>query len=247
MKLLLVLGSDDNMDVIDRSIRPLGFEIIRYRHVLKAMDNIEEIGPSAIVVSARDFPRHWKILVQFVRSELSKEACPIILLKGGTFSTEETSKAFFLGVSGVLDDALESLEKLDRLQNILGRYVPVRERRRHQRYLVEPWHRIGFLAAGFSGGRLLSGAVLNISLGGVSFAPSGAEPPGEDALGGKFPECSLRVGDAILSPACRLMRSGKTVSMEFICFPKGELRVLEQYLEEFPLLDYGCGAEKIAC
>jgi len=245
MKLLLALGSEDNVDVIHRSIRPLGFEIIHYRQVMKAMDNIEEIDPSAIIVSARDFPRHWKILVQFVRSERSKEACPIILLKDKGFSTEETSKAFFLGVSGVLDDALENLEKLDRLQNILGRYVPVHERRKHHRYLVEPWHRIGFIAANFLGAPIVAGSVLNISVGGLLFAPSNVEPPGEDALNTKFTECSLRIGDAILSPVCRLARLGKVLSLEFVSFPKGEARILEQYLEEFPLLNYG-STEKIA-
>jgi len=247
MKLLLVLGSDDNFDLISKSMRPLGFEIIRYRHILKAMDNIDEVNPSAIVVSARDFPRHWKILVQFVRSELSKEVCPIIVLKGSTFSTEETSKAFFLGVSGVLDDALENLERLDRLQNMLGRYVPVQEKRKNHRYFVEPWHRIGFLVANLNGKSIVTGTVQNISAGGLTFAPIGSEPPGDEILNSDFTECSLRIGDAIISPVCRLVRTGKMVSMKFASFPKGEKRILEQYLEEFPLLDYSYNVEKIAC
>jgi len=247
MKLLLVLGSDDNYDIISHSMRPLGFEIIRYRHVMKAMDNIEEINPSAIVVSARDFPRHWKILVQYVRSERSKEVCPLIVLKNSTFSTEETSKAFFLGVSGVLDDALENLEKLDRLQNILGRYVPVNEKRQYHRYIVEPWHRVGFLVANFLGKSIVTGNVHNISAGGLSFTPGNFEFPGDESLNAEFAECSLRVGNAILSPTCRLVRTGKMASMKFTSFPKGEKRVLEQYLDEFPLLDYGSNVEKIAC
>ncbi|MCL2190609.1 MAG: PilZ domain-containing protein [Treponema sp.] len=250
MKLLLVLGSDDNFDIVSSSIPPLGFEIIRYRYVMKAMDNLDEISPSAIVVSARDFPRHWKILVQFVRSERSREACPIILLKGGTFSTEETAKAFFLGVNGVLDDALESPEKLNRLQNILGRHVPVHEKRKHHRYLVEPWHRVGFLVANFSGKGIVQGTVQNISAGGLSFMPANCqppeEPPEEASVNEAFKECSLRVGDAILSPVCRLVRTGKIVSMEFISFPKGEQRVLERFLEEFPLHSYSYNVEKIA-
>jgi len=247
MKLLLVLGADDNFDIICKSIRPLGFEIIRYRHVMKAMDNIEEVNPSAIVVSARDFPRHWKILVQFVRTERSKEVCPVIVLKNSTFGTEETSKAFFLGVSGVLDDALEDLEKLDRFQNILGRYVPVHEKRKHHRHIVEPWHRVGLLLANFSGKPIVTGTIHNISAGGLSFSPANAEPPGDAELNRVFAECSLRIGDAILSPVCSLVRTGKMVSLKFASFPKGEKRILEQYLEGFPLLDYGYGVEKIAC
>jgi hypothetical protein len=75
-------------------VKPLGFELIRYHHVLKAMDNIDETDPSGIIISARDFPRHWKTMVQFVRSERPKDACPIIILKGENFPLEETSKAF---------------------------------------------------------------------------------------------------------------------------------------------------------
>ena len=41
MKLLLVLGSNDNYEMITKSLQPLGFELIRYRQVQKAMDNID--------------------------------------------------------------------------------------------------------------------------------------------------------------------------------------------------------------
>ena len=247
MKLLLVLGSDDNYETISRSVQPLGFEIIRYRHVMKAMDNLDEIDPQAIMVSARDFPRHWKILVQFVRSERPKEACPVVLLKASTFSTEETSKAFFLGANGVLDDALEAPGRLDRLQNIMGRYVPVHEKRRNIRYTMEPWHHVGFIAANLCGSEIAVGNVRDISLCGLSFVPGKSGPPKEARLHEEFGECSLRVGDAILSPTCRLVRTGKTVCMEFVRFPKGEKRILEEYLEEFPLVDYGySGMERLA-
>ncbi|MCL2609548.1 MAG: PilZ domain-containing protein [Treponema sp.] len=239
MKLLLVLGCDDNFKAISDSMQPLGFEIVRYRHVLKAMDNIDEVAPSAVIVSARDFPGHWKILVQFIRSERSKESCPVIVLKGPGFGTEETSKAFFLGVNGVLEDSLDAPEKLDRLQNIMGRYVPVNEKRRGIRYSIEPWHRIGFLISDFPGRQLVSGLVRNISGGGLSFFPINSDAPDKESLQAEFSECSLRVGDAILSPVCRLVRTGTIVSMEFVRFPRGEQHILDQYIDEFPLLEYG--------
>jgi DNA-binding response OmpR family regulator len=235
MKLLLVLGSDDNCDIISRSLRPLGFELIRYRHVLKAMDNIDEINPAAIVISARDFPRHWKILVQFVRSERPKEICPIIILKGKSFSAEETSKAFYMGVSGVVDDALNKPEEMDRLQNVLSRYVPVREKRKTYRFIVEPWNRIGFLMAG--GQSIITGDVKTISAGGLSFLPDRIVSASDIDEHSELKECSLRVGDAILSPTCRVVCTGKIISMEFVSFPRDERRILEQYLDEFSLLE----------
>ena len=241
MTLLLVLGSDDNSDIISKSIRPLGFELIRYRHVLKAMDNIDEISPSAIVVSARDFPRHWKILVQFVRSALPNEMCPIIVLKGSSFCTEETSKAFFLGVSGVVDDALNKPEEINRLQNILSRYVPVHEKRKHYRFFVEPWNRIGFLMTNEK--VIITGDVKTISSGGISFLPDESMPPQGIALNTMMQKCSLRIGSAILSPDCRVVRTGIILSLEFVAFTSNEQSILEKYLDEFPLMESGSQKE----
>src|SRR5215510_14896558 len=100
MKLLLVLGSDSTYNHISLCVRPLGFELIRYYHVLKPMDNIDEIDPHGFIISAVDFPRHWKSMVQFIRNERPKETCPIIILKGNNFPVDDISKASFLGVSG---------------------------------------------------------------------------------------------------------------------------------------------------
>ena len=238
MKLLLVFSADDNCNIISRNIRPLGFEMIRYRQVLKAMDNIDEINPSAIVVSARDFPRHWKFLVQFVRAERANETCPIVILKGGNFSSEEMTSAYYLGVSGVIDDSLNSPAEIDRLQNILSHYVPLEEKRKYRRFHIEPWHRAGLLAINRREKSLVSGDVENISAGGLAFAgttPAGASPVGDASLNQKFDECSLRLGDSILSPVCRLVRAGEKPAMEFASFPEDEKRVLEQFLQHLAM------------
>ena len=233
MKLLLVLGSDDNYGIIGETILPLGFEFIRYRHALKAMDNIDEIDPAAIIISARDFPRHWKILVQFVRSERSKEACPIIILKGESFSTEETSKAFFLGVSGVISDKLENPEELNRLKQILSRCAPEQEGPKQRQFFVEPWHRIGLLVANLSGRSIVAADVKTISATGLSFAPAHPLPLKPVRLHRELRECSLRIGDAILSPVCRVAGTGKIISLEFVSFPVNQRHILDKYLEGF--------------
>jgi hypothetical protein len=241
MKLLLIFAADDNCNIISKSIRPLGFEMIRYRQVLKAMDNIDEINPSAIVVSARDFPRHWKFLVQFVRAERTNETCPIVILKGGNFSKEEMTSAYFLGVSGVIDDSLNSPAEIDRLQNILSHYVPLEEKRKHRRFHTEPWHRACILAVNRREKTLVSGDVENISAGGLAFVnalggrESGVGNMTETSLNDQFDECSLRLGDSILSPVCRLVRAGEKPAMEFASFPKGEQRLFEQFLQQLAM------------
>jgi hypothetical protein len=193
------------------------------------MDNIDEIDPAAIVISARDFPRHWKILVQFTRNERSREACPIIILKGENFSAEETSKAFFLGANGVISDTLERQEEIHRLKNILGNSEP--EKTQKHEFFTEPWHRISLLIASLSGRAFVIGDVKTISSNGLSFIPE-APPVKTVQLNKELKECSLRAGDAILSPVCRITGAEKNISLEFVSFPDDEQNTLNRYLEE---------------
>ena len=227
MKLLLVLGSDDHYDAFAQNVVSLGFEVIRYSHVLKAMDNIDEIDPASIVISARDFPRHWKTLVQFVRHERSKETCPVIILRGESFSAEETSKAFFLGVNGVISDALDREEEIYRLKTILSSLSP----KQTSRFYVEPWNRISLLIAGIAGESLVIGDVKTISANGLSFVPESPQIKTVQ-LNQNLNECSLRAGDSILSPVCRVTDTEKNISLEFVSFPGDEQNTLDRYLEE---------------
>jgi len=204
------------------------------------MDNIDEINPSAIVLSARDFPRHWKFLVQFVRAERANETCPIVILKGGNFSTEEMTSAYFLGVSGIIDDSLNNPAEISRLKNILSHYAPLgapplEEKRKHRRFHIEPWHRASILAVNRRERSLVTGDVENISSGGLVFVPASSAPMGEASLNDQFDECSLRLGDSILSPVCRMVRSGEKSALEFVSFPGSEARVIEHFLHQMAL------------
>jgi len=239
MKLLLVLGSDDTYNLISLNVKPLGFELICYKHVLKAMDNIDEIDPQALVISARDFPRHWKTMVQFVRSERSKEDCPIIILKGDNFPLEEASKAYYLGVSGIVLEALDNSAEKDRLQGILGRYMPLDERRRTRRLYTESFGYFGFVFTRPADYVLVTGKIKDISSGGLSFLPDNSSLMKDIGLNMELEECSLRAGDAILSPFCRLARTGRIVSIEFISFPGDEEEILKNYMENLPLRALG--------
>jgi hypothetical protein len=237
MKLLLVLGSDDSCDLITTYIKPLGFELIRYRHVLKAMDNVDEIDPVAIIISARDFPRHWKILVQFVRSQRSRESCPIIILKGDGFPLEETSKAFFLGVSGIVAESLDDPAEISRLQSILGRFIHINEKRKARRFHAAPWNRLGFLISNPPDKKIIPGEVKTISTRGISFTPVSSAMMKDITLDMQLNECSLRVGDNVLAPVCRLVRTGRNVSLEFLSFPNNEDKILKDYIETLPSLE----------
>jgi len=230
MKLLLVLVSESTYKQIFYCVRPLGFEIIRYLHALKAMDNIDEIDPHAIIISAVDFPRHWKTMVQFFRTERTKDDCPIIILKGENFSLDDSSKASFIGVSGTVFESLD-VREIDRLQNILDRHLPVEEKRRSRRFRIDPWQRFGFIFSHPESGVLITGHIKDISKGGLSFLPDSKSLVDNIGADSRLEDCSLRVGDLILSPVCRLVRIGRYVSMEFLSFPEGEQERLDDSLK----------------
>jgi len=235
MKLLLVLGADETYNNISLYVKPLGFELIRYSHIHKAMDNIDEIDPNAIVISARDFPRTWKTMVQFVRSERAKDVCPIIILKGDNFPVEESSKASYLGVSGIVNETMDNSTEISRLQGILGRYLPVDEKRKDRRFQAENWQRFSFVFARPGDQILVTGGVNTISTGGLSFLPENPAMMRDISLNTKLENCSLRTGDSILSPVCRVARTGKIISLEFLSFPEGEHETLNNYVESLPL------------
>jgi hypothetical protein len=231
MKLLLVLGSDSTFKQVFYCLRPLGFDIIRYFHALKAMDNIDEIDPQAIIISAVDFPRHWKTMVQFFRSDRSKDDCPIIILKGENFSMDDSSKASYIGVSGTVFESLDTQE-IDRLQSILDRHLPVEEKRRSRRFRIDPWQRFGFVFNHPESGVVITGQMKDISKGGLSFLPDDKTLVDSISINSRLENCSLRAGDFILSPVCRLVRIGRFVSMEFLSFPPGEQENLNDSLKK---------------
>jgi hypothetical protein len=231
MKLLLVLGSDDVYNRIAWYVEAMGFELIRYRYVLKTMDNIDEVDPTAIIMSARDFPLHWKVFLQFVRGERSKEVCPVIILKGDNFPLEEASKAFYLGVNGLVAESLDSPLEIDRLQSLLSNAIPLDKQYRLRRYYEEAWNRFGLVLLHPLTRILITGSVKGISHEGVSFYPHCDALMKGITVHTELPECSLRVGDAKLSPVCKLLYPGRIVILEFLSFPPKEQAILDAYLQ----------------
>jgi hypothetical protein len=234
MKLMLILGSDEIPGLIEAYIKPLGFDLIRYCHVLKAMDNIDEIDPACIIISAGDFPRHWKALIQFVRYERSKEQCPVILLTGSGFSLEEASGAFFAGISGIVSGDLSRPGIIEQLQNLLKRCLEISDKRKTRRYRAEPWTRLGFCMVHPAGKAIVTTAVKTLSSTGISLKPDNPRMTADMIEGAELAECSLRVGEDIISPICRLIRKQPDLSLEFVFLDKVEQIILDSYLESIP-------------
>jgi len=251
MKLLLVLGSDKTYNTIVQSLKPLGFDLIRYRHVQKAMDNIEEVDPQGIIVSAKDFPRHWKPLVSFVRSDRPKNICPIVVLKGDAFPEEESNKAQALEVNGLVTESLEDPAELETVRALLSQAKGKQQTEARQttnskqqqdrpsglkaaatavRNASSSQGRFGFVFSNPTDEKIVTGTVKTISSAGISFEPDHPDLAENLLPNTELANCSLRAGEDILSPSCTLIKTGKTISLEFRSFPKGEKEKFNRYL-----------------
>jgi len=215
MKALIVVQDDAVAEVVSFYLQPLGLDIIHYRDPIKALDNLDEIMPDAVIMSARDFPRHWKAIVVGLRSSRPKSACAVILLKGDYFPFEEAAKAAYLGVNGVVKEDLSDKAELDRFQQLLKRYVEVDDARVSDRHAPGPWDRLGFIFGHPETNQPIAGAIETISSSGLSFIPETSAAVSDMEPGIVIEEASLRLDRDILSMRCKLMRNGPVMAFSF--------------------------------
>ena len=234
MKALLLVESDHIADIARFYLRPLGFETIRYRNPVKTIDNLEEISPDAIVVSARDFPRHWKVLAQAVRAEKDKDECVIILLKGEVFPLEEAAKAAHIGVNGVVKDNLDDRREQRRFPQLLKRYMVVDEDRSADRITPSAWDRLDFMFAHPVSLSPISGKLEAISPVGLSFVADIPAMVSDLVTGDLLEDCSMRVGPDIISLSCKVAHSGRVLGLEIDTMADDDRSRLEDYLASCP-------------
>jgi hypothetical protein len=244
MKALLLVESDRIADIARFYLRPLGFDTVRYRNPVKAIDNLEEIDPDALIVSGRDFPRHWKIVSQALRAEKDKDQCVIILLKGESFPLEEAAKATALGVNGVVRDDLDDRREQARFQELLKRYIVVDEDRAADRVAPSAWDRLDFM---FSHPRSLSpiaGRLEAVSSLGLSFVPDSPALAADLSAGELIEDCSMRVGSDIIDLSCRVVHADRLLGLEIERIADDDRSRLEEYLAACPEREMAAILEK---
>ena len=120
MKALVVCDDAEVIAQLDTALQQYGIDTILYRWLLKALDNIEEISPDFTIISASDYPRHWKTLSQFINSGIGRVANKIILYTPESLPSEERKKADALGIRGCFASLDKCEEGLETLHSFLG-------------------------------------------------------------------------------------------------------------------------------
>lgn len=116
MKALIISDNDEVLAKVDEVFQQNNIDTIVYHWLLKALDNLVEISPDLILISAFDYPRHWKTMVQFLKSEICRKYPVVILYRPADIPHEELKKEEILKIDGFFSSIdEEGLSKLDSL------------------------------------------------------------------------------------------------------------------------------------
>lgn len=115
MKAVIIAESENIIEEFSQYYKENGYDIIVYRWLMKAMDNIEEIDPDLIFINAEEYPRHWKVLCQYVAG-LNKNP-KIVLYSSSVLNDEDKNKAKILNIDSVINSS-EDLKEICTLEEL---------------------------------------------------------------------------------------------------------------------------------
>lgn len=212
---LLVAETTDAVEGLERTLCPLGFNLVHYRSPVKALDNLCELEPEAVFIDATDFPRHWKTLVQYIRADTTREQTVLVLLTGERFDQTDADKAAKLGVQGFVSSCANTAEDETRLNGLFSRYTPVYPA---EGRLISPETaaRVQFMCSNPSNGTIITGKLEALNLTSVRFRPDTSSAVAGMEIGMQVDNCSLKIDATLFDIVCRVTRNNYILSLDFV-------------------------------
>jgi len=234
MKILLVSERDELREFIRHNFIPRGAEIIQYFNPIKAMDNLDEVDPEVVMFSSRDFPRHWKPFLVFLRDTKPRDQCVFVILRGDDFDHEEADKAQALGVNGIVHEELRDKQELARLKELINRYRDIGDARAEKRLIPTSADTVRFVFTHPERMEMVYGHVDDVSATGIAVVPYDRQSVMGLPVGGDLPSCSLRLGVNIISFGARIVRNERTLSLVFGRLTDGQRALIRSYVAGHP-------------
>lgn len=234
MKILLISNRQELGEVVRTHFSPHGSELIQYWNPIKAMDNLDEIRPDVVLFSVQDFPRHWKPFITFLRDQRGRDESVFVLLRGPDLAEEEAEKAQHLAVNALVSEDLSDAAELDRLKEVVGRYKKLDEGRMEHRYVPHDPDDIAFAFTHPTSFEILTGRVLDLSTTGIRVVPHSPEGVTDIEPGTRLDECSLQLGESIISINCTLVRAARELAFRFEHNGNGSGERIREYIQGSP-------------
>lgn len=209
---LLIADSEDYISPLSTLLEGWAFDVIRYRSAIKALDNLEEISPDAVIISAKDFPRHWKALVQYIRSDSSRSETVIALVVNERFSSEEADKASFIGVQAIIREDIESDK--DKLLDIFSRYRYVGKAPSRRVFEITR-EQTEFLFTNPKSGVIITGRLDSIDTQSLVFKCDCPSETSDLVIGDLIDRCSLKIQEKFFTPRCTVTKNGSLIELSF--------------------------------
>lgn len=119
MRLLLISEKGPIINTLVQFCKSEHWFLVTYHLPMKALDNISEISPDALLINAADFPRQWKVLLQCLNAEQAAAQIRTFLLAEKNFSPANQEKAKALGVTAILQiDSTDLQAELQKLSQV---------------------------------------------------------------------------------------------------------------------------------
>ena len=216
MKLLLISQDEQEAGHFFRYFTPLGYSVIHYTNPLKAMDNFKEIRPDTVIFNEVDFPRHWKLAVNFLRELYSRETAPFILMLNSEFPQEDLHKAYILGVNGMLLLQNDLEKGMKNLESLILHYKPSPAVRKQHSLLPLGNRGMDFMFMNPENLQLVMARVLELSPNGAIVKPVEKVKTAGLKEGMEIHSCSLKTGDIILSLSIRILKVNGIFELQFL-------------------------------
>lgn len=207
MKAMLIADSAAFSSFLTDFLRNYGFDVIHYRSPVKALDNIEEIDPDAMLISAEDYPRHWKPLVQCIRSSRKTEDVIVILFAGNAFSEQDAAVASALSIQALIDASAPPEKKTALLHKIVARYAEPQGGIADIETLKK---NVSVVFPNPLTGTIITGAVFFLSEKLLKFQPDAPAAAGIPS-GMKIPECRIKLADKTVSAPFIVKQNAKHI------------------------------------
>jgi len=205
MILMLVTGDNSLSVELSRHLAPFGISVVHYKHPIKALDNMSESAPRIVLYDLQDFPRHWKILVKFLRDGYSKQEAVFLLFSELHPPLEEANKALYLGVNGILNYTGDRELLALHVREVFLRYGTLDVTATTPSVTTEgPF---GFLFQHPRRKYLVTGRLIRLEEKNATFRPDFAHEIVDLGVGEEIPGCSLRLGEALLNLDARVRKN----------------------------------------
>lgn len=214
MILMLVKGEGSLGRELDEALRPYGISVVHYRNPIKAMDNILETGPRIILYHLQDFPRHWKILLKFLREDTEREQTIFLLFGEQRPSLEEANKALFLGVNGILNYSGVPAELGRSIREIFLRYGSLDLPTGTVTVQKNDDSPLGFVFRHPRKKHLITGVLTSLGAKTATFRPDYRHETADLESGDWIDQGSLRLGENLLTINGRIVRNSGQLHLD---------------------------------